>query len=208
VNDYVIESVKQYPRRLSGFAVVNPAGGKEAAKEVERCQSAGLKGVGELFPSGQGFDLEDKDETSSLCGVCKELDITLLLHATEPVGHMYPGKTDIPLRRIETFVINNPSLKIVLAHWGGGIFLYETMPEIKQAFRNVYYDTAATPFLYDERIYRAAKALGICEKIIFGSDFPILAPSRYLPAIEKSGLSPEDKQMILGGNVRKYLSII
>jgi len=210
VNDYVIESVRQYPQRLTGFAVICPQSGKrgeEAAKEIERCYSAGLKGVGELFPQGQGFDLEDKNETSSICDACKELGIPLLLHANEPVGHLYPGKTDIPLRQIETFVTNNPGLNIVLAHWGGGILFYETMREIKEAFRNVYYDTAATPFLYDERIYRAAKALGLCEKIIFGSDFPVLPPSRYLAGLEESGLSPEDKQLILGENAKKLLGI-
>jgi len=210
VNDYVIESVCQYPRRLTGFAVVCPQSGKrgeEAAKEIERCHSAGLKGVGELFPEGQGFDLEDKKETSSICGACKELDIPLLLHVNEPVGHYYPGKTDVTLRQIETFVTNNPSLDIVLAHWGGGIFLYEAMNEIKEKFRNVYYDTAATPFLYDERIYRAAKALGLCEKILFGSDFPLLPHSRYLPALEKSGLSSVEKQQLHGKNAKKLLGI-
>jgi predicted TIM-barrel fold metal-dependent hydrolase len=208
VNDYVIEKTGQYPEKLTGFAVVPPeegSRGEEAAKEIERCFRAGLKGVGELFPEGQGFDLEDEKETAAVTGACKELDIPLLLHANEPVGHYYPGKTGVTLRQLETFVANNPSLKIVLAHWGGGILFYETMGEIKEKFRNVYYDTAASPFLYDERIYRAAKALGLCEKILFGSDFPLLPHSRYLDGLEKSGLDSEDKQMILGANARKLL---
>jgi predicted TIM-barrel fold metal-dependent hydrolase len=71
----------------------------------------------------------------------------------------------------------------------------------------VYYDTAAAPFLYDSRVYRAAKALGLCEKILFGSDFPLLPPSRYLSALEESGLCPEEKQLILGGNASKLLGI-
>jgi len=208
VNDYVIEKTGQYPEKLTGFAVVPPeegSRGEEAAKEIERCFRAGLKGVGELFPEGQGFDLENEKETASVTGACKELGIPLLLHANEPVGHYYPGKTGVTLRQLETFVANNPSLKIVLAHWGGGILFYETMGEIKEKFRNVYYDTAASPFLYDERIYRTVKALGLCEKILFGSDFPLLPHSRYLDGLEKSGLDSEDKQMILGANARKLL---
>jgi len=209
VNDYVIESVGQYPKRLTGFCVVSPRGSRrgEGAREIERCRSAGLKGVGELFPEGQGFDLEDKKETAFVTGACKELGIPLLLHANEPVGHFYAGKTDVTLWQIETFVTNNPGLDIVLAHWGGGIFLYEAMNELKEKFRNVYYDTAATPFLYDERIYRTAKALGLCEKILFGSDFPLLPHSRYLSALEKSGLLPVEKQHILGKNAKKLLKI-
>jgi len=206
VNDYVIEKVKEHPQRLIGFAVAVPGGGlrgEEAAKEAGRCYKAGLKGIGELFPAGQKIDLENKKETEALCAACKEFDFPLLLHANEPVGHSYPGKTDVPLRQFETFAANNPDLKIILAHWGGGLLFYETMREVRESFRNVYYDTAITPFLYDERIYNAAKALGLCEKILFGSDFPILPQSRYFDALEKSGLSVEEKRLILGGNAEK-----
>jgi len=205
VNDYVIEKVRQYPKKLTGFCVVSPNG--EAAKEIERCYSQGLAGVGELFPQGQGFDPANEKETALITDVCAELDIPLLLHANEPVGHLYPGKTDVTLKQIETFVGNNPEIKIVLAHWGGGLFFYETMGEIKEKFKNVYYDTAATPFLYDERIYSIAKTMGLCEKILFGSDFPLLRHSRYITAIEKSGLSTEEKQLILGGNAKKLLKM-
>jgi len=206
VNDYVIEKTKQFPQKLIGFAVV-PPGGRKTAAEIERCHDAGLKGTGELFPAGQRIDLEDIKQTKTITGICKERDIPLLLHANESVGHYYPGKTDTSLKQLETFVTNNPDLKIIFAHWGGGIFFYETMKEIKKAFRNVYYDTAVTPFLYDERIYRAAKALDICEKILFGSDYPILPPCRYFEALDKSGLSDDEKQLILGGNARKLLGL-
>ena len=205
VNDYVIDSVKKHPE-LTGFAVVSPCSSANAAAEIERCHDAGLKGAGELFPA-QGIDLDDRKQTNAITGVCKERGIPLLLHANEPVGHFYPGKTGVTLRQLETFIKDNPGVKIVLAHWGGGIFLYETMKEIKEAFRGVYYDTSASPFLYDERIYLAAKALGLCGKIIFGSDFPILTPSRYLNAIEESGFSKEEKELLFNGNARRLLDI-
>jgi len=206
VNDYVIEKVKQYPDKLIGFAVA-PPGNKETAKEIERCFNAGLKGVGELFPQGQGIDLINEKETSSIAGTCRELGIPLLLHANELVGHDYPGKTKVPMQDIEKFVFNNPELKIILAHFGGGIFIYETMKEIKQAFRNVYYDTAVAPYLFDSRIYNAVKALEICDKLLFGSDFPILPPSRYHKSLDASGLNEEDKKLILGLNAQKLLGI-
>ena len=206
VNDYVVEKAGEYPEKLIGFAVVPPGGG-ETAREIERCRNAGLRGVGELFPAGQGFDLEDKAQTLCLSGACKELALPLLLHVNEPVGHYYPGKTDVGLKQLEIFVSNNPDLKVILAHWGGGLMFYETMGEIKEKFCNVYYDTAATPFLYDSRIYRAAKALGLCEKILFGSDFPLLPPSRYINALDESDLSDEEKQQILGRNAQKLLGL-
>jgi len=209
VNDYVIDKIGQYPEKLIGFAVVPPCG-REAAKEIERCYGAGLKGIGELFPEGQNINLEDEKnkETGFITGSCKELDLPLLLHANEAVGHYYTGKTSVSLKQLEIFVKNNADLKIILAHWGGGLLFYETMKEIRDSFCNVYYDTSITPFLYDERIYRVAKALGVLERIIFGSDFPILPHSRYFEGLQKSGLSDEEKCLILGGNAQRLLKIL
>jgi len=204
VNDYVIEKVKEYPARLTGFISVSP-NAKGAEKEIDRCFAAGLSGIGELYPDGQGFNIDNEKETRALTGACIERNIPLILHVNEPVGHDYIGKNNIPLNKIEKFVNNSQNLKIILAHFGGGIFLYETMKEIREKFRNVYYDTAAAPFLYDTRIYSAVKALGLCEKILFGSDFPLLPPLRCLPDIEKSGLSSEEKQLIIGVNAENLL---
>jgi predicted TIM-barrel fold metal-dependent hydrolase len=197
VNDYVIEKVKEFPSRLTGFCVVSE--GKDAAKEIERCYAAGLKGVGELYPDGQ--------DKPNIAGACAELSIPLLLHANEPVGHPYPGKTDVSLRQLEAIISNNQNVKIILAHWGGGLLFYETMGEIKEKFANVYYDTAATPFLYDERIYAAAKALGLCDKVLFGSDFPLLSRPRYFDTFDKTVLSLEERNAMLGGNARKLLNL-
>jgi predicted TIM-barrel fold metal-dependent hydrolase len=196
VNDYVIEKTKQFPEKLIGFIAVSP-NAKEIEKEIDRCYSAGLKGVGEIFPGSQ-FDLDNEKETCAIATACTERNLPLIIHVNEPVGHFYPGKIDMALLQIEHFIENNPNLRIVLAHWGGGLMFYEAMPELRQKFRNVYYDTAATPFLYGPEIYRAALELGLGEKIIFGSDFPLLPISRYLPPIE--ALPPKEREGILGGN--------
>ena len=201
-NDYVIEKTKQFPERLTGFMSVSPnTAGVE--KEINRCYAAGLRGVGEIFPGVQ-CNIDDEKETRSLTSACIERNLPLIIHVNEPVGHYYPGKTDTGLRQIECFIENNPDLRIVLAHWGGGLLFYEAMPELREKFRNVYYDTAASPLLYGPEIYRAALSLGLVDKIIFGSDFPLLPLNRYLPALEP--LSSQDKDQILGGNALKLLS--
>jgi predicted TIM-barrel fold metal-dependent hydrolase len=202
VNDYVIEQAREFPERLTGFMVVSPHD-PGIEKEIDRCYDSGLRGVGELYPEGQGFALDDPRKTRALAAACIERAIPVMIHTNEPVGHHYIGKNDIPLPKIERFIENNQDLHIVLAHWGGGLLLYEAMPELRRKFRNVYYDTAATPFLYDDGIYRAALALGLGEKIIFGSDFPLLPLSRYMPPLET--LSQEARELILGGNAQRLL---
>ena len=91
-NDYIIESVRRYPERLVGFAGVNPAWGERAAHEAERCAQAGLKGVGELHPDTQAFDLADRETTTPLMEVVRRHGLILTLHSSEPVGHLYQGK--------------------------------------------------------------------------------------------------------------------
>ena len=72
---------------------------------------------------------------------------------------------------------------------------------------NVYFDTAASPFLYDPSIYRIAKELVGLEKILFGTDFPLLKPTRYFGELQASGLSEEEIACICGENAKKLLKI-
>jgi predicted TIM-barrel fold metal-dependent hydrolase len=206
VNDYVIEAVRKHPDRLIGFMALAP-GCADIEKEIDRCSGAGLRGVGELFPAGQDFAVDDTKQTAPFAVPCEERRLPVLLHVNEPVGHCYPGKTETSLKQIERFIEHHPGLAIVLAHWGGGLLFYEAMPEMRKKCRNVYYDTSASPFLYDGRIYRIVDALGLHEKILFGSDFPLLPPSRYLAALESSGMAAADRERILGGNVKRLLEI-
>jgi predicted TIM-barrel fold metal-dependent hydrolase len=205
VNDYVIEKVKQFPCRLIGFCVV-PAAHRHAKNEIERCHDAGLKGVGELFPSGQNMHIDNAKITGRWTAICAERGLPVLLHTNEPVGHYYPGKTSTTLAQIETFIRNNQQLKIILAHWGGGFFFYEMMAELHALCKNVYYDCAASPLLYAPCVYKSACVLGLQNKILFGSDYPLLPISRYLSEIDASKISLEDKALLLGENAATLFS--
>jgi predicted TIM-barrel fold metal-dependent hydrolase len=68
---------------------------------------------------------------------------------------------------------------------------------------NVYYDTAASPFLYSKKIYAIASEMVGVEKIFFGTDFPLLSPQRYFQDLEECGLSKQDQEKILGLNFSK-----
>jgi len=64
-----------------------------------------------------------------------------------------------------------------LGHLGGGLLFYELMPEVAALCKDVRYDTAALPLLYDHRVWRVAQEVA-GEKLLFGSDFPLLGPRR------------------------------
>ncbi|MCI0440494.1 MAG: amidohydrolase family protein, partial [Chloroflexi bacterium] len=91
-NDYIIEAVNKHPQRIVGFAGVNPAWGSDAVREVERCAGAGLRGIGELHPDSQAFDLGDEATMSPLMEAAEARGLIVVTHSSEPVGHLYPGK--------------------------------------------------------------------------------------------------------------------
>jgi len=94
----------------------------------------------------------------------------------------------------------------VLAHWGGGIFFFNLLKkEVKESMNNVWFDTAASPFLYDPKVYRLAKDIIGADKILFGSDFPLLKPSRYFTELKETGLEKKDIAKICGENAVKLL---
>ena len=206
VNDYVIEKTREFPDRLIGFSVVVPQH-PDTEREVIRCYENGLRGIGEIFPEGQEFALESAEEMAPFASLCTELDIPVLLHLNEPVGHYYAGKTKTSLWQAEQFARNFPRLDIIYAHWGGGLFFYELMRGVSRTLTNVYYDTAASVFLYGHKVYNVVKTLGLTDKILFGSDYPLLPLSRYFRDFDRSELTEEEKVAILGGNARRLLRI-
>ena len=204
MNDYVLEVARRYPRRLLAMAVVSP-GRAGFELEIRRTSEKGAAGVGELFPWGQGFRLEGK-EMDRLAGLCREGNLPLLLHVNENVGHLYTGKGDISVKEAAFFAAAHPNQDIIFAHWGGGLFFYELMPEMQLQLQRVYYDTAASPFLYDRKIYLVAKEIGVLPRLLLGSDFPLLSPLRYRREMEQAGLTVAEVDMICTENARRLFS--
>ncbi len=202
-NDYLIDCVRRYPERLIGMAAVQPRAGPAAAQELERCLQAGLRGLGELFPDGQGFSLADRDLLAPLAEVLQQWGWPLLTHTSEPLGHEYHGKGQTIPRHVVALAQSFPDLRIVCAHWGGGLPFYELMPEVAQALQNVCYDMAASPYLYRWRIVAVAVQLVGAQRILLASDYPLIRPRTYLRHLEQLPLEEADRQAILGGNAAR-----
>ncbi|MGA6924952.1 MAG: amidohydrolase family protein [Desulfosarcina sp.] len=206
-NDYVLEAVSRYPERLRGFCCVDSLN-PDAVEEVRRCLDAGLCGVGELAFYGCGIDGQCQMSLDPIMTMCREQDVPVLLHTNEEVGHLYPGKTPNTMTQIYETIARFPDNTIILAHWGGGIFFYQLLKKgVKETLKNVYYDTAASPFLYDSRIYRYAADLVGLDKVLLGTDYPLLKPERYLKEMTEAGLSGAEKALVCGDNAARLLKL-
>lgn len=207
-NDYMHESVRGTGGRLAWLATVPAAGGEAAAAEVARCFELGAAGVGELNADAQRFDLLAPDTLAAVVEACVAHDRPLMLHATEPVGHQYPGKGTATPDRLLAFLQAFPELRVVLAHWGGGLPFYELMPEVAVATARVVYDTAASTYLYRPAVFRAVLDVVGPERVLWGSDHPVLSLGRFLRRTRKmAGLRPEEVGPVLGDNARRVYGL-
>lgn len=214
-NDQLLALVRRWPQRVIAFATIQPLAGAAARDELRRCLDNGMRGVGELNPYAQGFGMDHPDFLR-LVERCIAYDVPLSLHVSEEVGRYYLGKSTTPLRHYYWLACRYPELKLILAHWGGGLFFYELMPAVRKALRNVWYDTAASPLLYPTaEIFEVALRCIDHRKLLFSSDYPlILYPRRQsepdlhtFRAQVQSLLPPEVGQAVLGGNAARLLKL-
>ena len=206
-NNYLLEEARQNPTRFLPLCSVDPSWGIESIKELERCARLGAKGIGELHPDTQNFDITDKKVMRPLMKIARDLKLPILIHSSEPVGHIYGGKGTTYPRKLMGFINNFPDNIIICAHWGGGLPFYSMMPEISQSLINVYFDSAASPLIYNSDIFDVTTRLIGAGKILFASDYPVISPKKILAQIENSELNSQQSSFILGENANKLFRI-
>jgi len=206
-NDYIMEAIARYPKRLVGFCAIQPLAGQKAIAELERCAKGGLKGIGELRPDTQGYDIGNKNIMAPIADAAQKYGMIVLPHSSEPVGHVYDGKGEITPQMLYRFISNFPELNVVCAHWGGGLPFYALMPEVKKALANTYFDTAASPYLYKNDIFATVGQVAGADKILFGSDVPLIKQRRIVKDVESLELPDQTKKAILGENARTLLKL-
>ena len=139
--------------------------------------------------------------------VVRRHHLLVLSHCSEPVGHLYPGKGNVSLSDIVAFLTAFPDIRFIAAHWGGGLPFYTLMPEIQRITANVWYDTAATVYLYHHNIFPTVASLVGANRILFASDYGLLRQKRIIHHIQQSGLDAQSVEMILGKNAQHLLGL-
>jgi len=174
---------------------------------VRLLREQGMYGIGEIAYYGSGLTEAAASHLRSVLAAADTHGMPVCLHVNEPLGHRYAGKISNDFGRLYDVIADHPAVTIVLSHWGGGVLFYELMPEVRKAFARVYYDTAASPLIYDNRIYASAVSLVGSGKIILGSDYPLTGFARYIAPIKKL-TDARDRDTILRDNARRVLGLI
>ncbi len=211
-NRFYATCIRRHPDRLSAFAAVPPAAGPEAAlAEVRRARDDGLCGLGELSPHAQGGGGIGEAGLRAALGFAADEGLPVNVHATDPEGRPYPGRVETPLEDFLRLAGDFPAATFILAHWGG-------MLPVRLAGRplpgNLLFDTAASPLLYDDRVWPTFIAAAGAERVLFGSDYPLnlyprldaeADPRRFL-AEARSSLPPSAREKVLRNNLLCLLS--
>ncbi len=171
-NKWHIDCYKKYSKQIIPFACVQPRDGIKALDDLKWAYDQGASGIGEVFPAAQGFSMEDPVWLKIVEWAIK-MCLPVTMHVTEPVGHDYLGRIESFLSDYFWLAQHYPELKLILSHWGGLLPFYELNPLVKKVFKNVYYDTAASPLLYNPKVYCAVIDVVGSSKILFGSDYPL-----------------------------------
>ena len=194
-NDYLLESAAKSNGRIIPFTTVNMARAAAEA-EIARCAAAGARGLGELRPDNQGWDLNGGGG-ERLAVAADEHRLILLVHVTEEGGREYPGKRGCSLTAFREFARRHADLAIVGAHLGGDVYRDGPSP--------VHVDTAAQPFLYRDSEANAALAAVPADRLLFGSDYPLISQERALDELRAAVASDERVSRAVQGNAEALL---
>jgi hypothetical protein len=134
------------------------------------------------------------------------------LHVTCPDARAYPGHVPTPLGDFVRIAQECPATNFIFAHWGGLLPLRADFAEQVLALKNVFYDTAASPLLYDAGVWSRFVATVPSDRVLFGSDYPLNVYPRedaeptMAPLIAEARASGAMED-VLGGNAGRLLGI-
>ncbi|MDR0548723.1 MAG: amidohydrolase [Deltaproteobacteria bacterium] len=205
-NDWLLEEGQKYPGRLYPLAAFDP---REpwAYRHAEAFLEAGGFGLGELCVYDEGLTPKLLDNLEALGQLCRKFKAPMLVHVNEPIGHKYPGKAPMEISQIHELVKRCQGVKLILAHFGGGLPLLATLrKEVREYLDLVLFDTAAMPFLFQPKALAYAYDI-LGDHFCLGTDYPLLKTARYEKYFGDAGLATAATQGLLGETVARFLEL-
>ena len=203
-NDDVAGFIRMYPDRLAGVAAVDLDRPMEAVRELRRCVTElGFKGL-RVIP--WLWDAPPTDRRYyPLYATCIELDVPFFTQVGH-TGPLRPSETGRPIPYIDQVAIDFPELTIVGGHIGYP--WTEEMIAVARKHEKVFIDTSAyTARRYPPELVRYMQGDNGRRKVLFGTNYPMIAPKQALQDIDALGLDDEARDLFLGGNAERLLKL-
>jgi predicted TIM-barrel fold metal-dependent hydrolase len=209
-NEAVIEGACRNNDVLLPFASIDPAKGRAGVTEARRLvEELGVRGF-KFHPSVQAFHPNDPS-VYPLYEVLEELGVPALFHSGQTgIGSGLPGGGGIRLKysnplALDDVAVDFPDLTIIIAH--------PSFPWQDEALAvashkpKVYIDLSGwSPKYFPPQLVTYANSL-LKHKVMFGSDFPLISPDRWLADFETLGLKDEVRPLILKENALTALGL-
>jgi predicted TIM-barrel fold metal-dependent hydrolase len=209
-NEEIAAACAQHPDVLIPFASLDPHRGGAAVRQARRLVADyGVRGF-KFHPSLQAFHPNDP-MVYPLYAAIEELQVPALFHTGQTgIGAGVPGGGGIRLKysnplEVDDVAVDFPAMPIVLAHpsfpWQDEALAVATHK------RNVHIDLSGwSPKYFPPQLVRYANTL-LKDKVLFGSDYPVITPDRWLSDFEKLDIKPEVRPLILKHNAARLLGL-
>jgi uncharacterized protein len=209
-NEEVAAACAEHPDVLLPFASVDPWRGRAAVRAARRLvEEHRVRGF-KFHPSLQGFYPNDR-MAYPLYEVIEQLGVPALFHTGQTgIGAGAPGGGGIRLKYshpmcLDDVAVDFPDLPIILAHpsfpWQDEALAIATHKP------RVYIDLSGwSPKYFPPQLVRYANTL-LKHKVLFGSDFPVITPDRWLADFDKLDIKPEVRPLILKENAVRLLKL-
>ncbi|HEY1487784.1 MAG TPA: amidohydrolase family protein, partial [Micromonosporaceae bacterium] len=204
-NRLIGDAVAKHPDTFLGFCGVDPHKGAAALDEVRRAHGEyGVLGVGELNATRQKFRPNDP-QFYPLWELCATLGLVVMFHCGYPgAGAGTPGgmgyKIDLcrPVPYLDDIAADFPELKIIAAHPAWPWHLESLAAAWHKS--NYYMDLSGwAPKYFPPDVVHYANSI-IPRKMLFGSDWPVIEPDRWIEEFDALDVKPASRQRIMLDN--------
>jgi uncharacterized protein len=209
-NEEIAEAAARYPDTLIPFASIDPARGLSGVRAARRLvEEYGVRGF-KFHPSIQNFEPNDR-RVYPLYEEIQSLGVPALFHTGQTgIGAGLPGGRGIKLRYSDPMLVDDvaadfPHLTIILAH--PSVPWADSSISIATHKANVFLDLSGwSPKYFPPQLVHAANTL-VKTKVLFGSDFPLITPERWLRDFDNLEIRDEVRPLIMKENAIRALGL-
>lgn len=206
----IAEGAARHNDVLIPFGSVDPWQGKVAVRRVHRLvEEFGVRGF-KFHPSMQGFEPNDR-RFYPIYEAITEAGVPALFHTGQTgIGAGLPGGHGIKLRYSDPMLLDDvaadfPDLTVIMAH--PAVPWVDAQISIATHKSNVYIDLSGwAPKYFPPQLVRAANSM-LKRKVLFGSDFPVLTPDRWMKDFAELDLKDQVRPLVMKTNALAALGL-